>query len=209
MQALVTFVTIIYIIVSLVMVLSILLQAGKGGGLGSALGGGASQGVFGGGGGADFMAKLTQGFAATFMICAMFLAYASAHAGSGFLEQQDKGTVGTLKGTDEIDYEFVGYNPQKLPTPEEGRRKQAQAAALVPAQSAADGAAPPAPADEAPSGAPTPDEEGDDIANRGEVPDSERGESPHSGDESLQNPSADAEENGDSPADEAVDEDLG
>ena len=55
-----TFVTIVFVVVALVMVLSILLQSGKGGGLGSALGGGASQTVFGGSGGADFISKLTQ-----------------------------------------------------------------------------------------------------------------------------------------------------
>ena len=41
-----TFVTIVFVADALVMVLSILLQSGKGGGLGSALGGGASQTVF-------------------------------------------------------------------------------------------------------------------------------------------------------------------
>ena len=51
-----TFITIVYVIGARVRGLSILLQAGKGGGRGSALGGGASQGVFGGGGGADLSA---------------------------------------------------------------------------------------------------------------------------------------------------------
>ncbi|WP_052559347.1 preprotein translocase subunit SecG, partial [Enhygromyxa salina] len=132
-----TFITIIYIIVALIMILSILLQAGKGGGLGSALGGGASQGVFGGGGGADFMSKLTQGFAATFMICAMYLAYASAHAGSEFLSEQDDGSADLLEADEEIDYERLGPRAQPLPTPEEGKAMQAKAAALVPAQTEA------------------------------------------------------------------------
>jgi preprotein translocase subunit SecG len=116
-----TFITIIYVIVALMMVLAILLQAGKGGGLGSALGGGASQGVFGGGGGADFMAKLTPGMAATFMICAMYLAYASAHAGSEFLEGEDAGSSEILDANDEINFEALGINPQPLPTPEEAK----------------------------------------------------------------------------------------
>ena len=148
-----TFITIIYIIVALIMILSILLQAGKGGGLGSALGGGASQGVFGGGGGADFMSKMTQGFAATFMICAMYLAYASAHAGSEFLASQDDGTEGLLEADEEIDYEKLGPRAKNLPSPEEGKAKQAAAAAMVPAQTEApagmiDDVAPPAEADD-------------------------------------------------------------
>ena len=86
----VTFLTVVYILVATVMVLAILLQSGKGGGLGAALGGGASQTVFGGGGGADFMAKLTQVCAAAFMVLAMYLAYASAHSGSDFLQDNSE-----------------------------------------------------------------------------------------------------------------------
>jgi preprotein translocase subunit SecG len=127
-----TFVTIIFIVVALMMILSILLQAGKGGGLGTALGGGASQGVFGSGGGADFMSKLTQGFAATFMISAMYLAYASAHAGSDFLENSDEGAEDMLDDDEEINYERLGPRAQELPSPEEGKAMQAKAAALVP-----------------------------------------------------------------------------
>jgi len=178
-----TFITIIYVIVAFMMVLAILLQAGKGGGLGSALGGGASQSVFGGGGGADFMAKLTQGFAATFMICAMYLAYASAHAGSEFLEGEDAGSTEMLDANDEIDYERLGPGAQPLPTPEEGKAMQAKASALVPAQSEAPGQSG-APSDEgavAPS--PVPSEGGD-------TPESDRGDSPQRDEESRQQPPA-------------------
>lgn len=182
-----TFITIIYVIVALMMVLAILLQAGKGGGLGSALGGGASQGVFGGGGGADFMAKLTQGFAATFMICAMYLAYASAHAGSDFLEGEDAGSTELLGADEEIDFERIGINPQPLPSPEEGKAMQAKAATMVPALSESEAPTEPTPV-------PTPTE-GGDIANedRGDSPADNRGDSPQRGEESLQNSPDDAE----------------
>ena len=130
-----TFITIIFVIVALIMVLTILLQSGKGGGLGSALGGGASQSVFGGAGGADFMSKMTQGFAATFMITAMYLAYASAHAGSDFLASEDEGSEGLFDSDQEINPEGLGPNPLTLPTTEEGKRMQANASASVPAQS--------------------------------------------------------------------------
>ncbi len=133
-----TFVTIVFVIVSLVMVLAILLQAGKGGGMGTALGGTASQGVFGGGGQADFMAKLTQGFAATFMISAMYLAYASAHAGSKFLAAEDQGGSTMLDDDEEFDPEMIGYRPLPLPTREEAKRKQLAASLSVPAQTPLD-----------------------------------------------------------------------
>jgi preprotein translocase subunit SecG len=153
-----TFITIIFIIVALMMILSILLQAGKGGGLGTALGGGASQGVFGSGGGADFMSKLTQGFAATFMISAMYLAYASAHAGSDFLESSDEGAEDLLDDDEEINYERLGPRPQVLPSPEEGKLMQAKAAALVPPVSEAPAdLVEPAPADPNPPGGNVPD----------------------------------------------------
>jgi preprotein translocase subunit SecG len=162
-----TFVTIIFVIVALMMILSILLQAGKGGGLGTALGGGASQGVFGSGGGADFMSKLTQGFAATFMISAMYLAYASAHAGSEFLEDSDEGAEDMLDADEEINYERLGPRPQSLPSPEEGKALQAKAATLVP------------PLSEAPAELlDTPPLDTPADTERGNSPDAERGDSP-------------------------------
>jgi preprotein translocase subunit SecG len=172
-----TFVTIIFVIVSLMMILSILLQAGKGGGLGTALGGGASQGVFGSGGGADFMSKLTQGFAATFMISAMYLAYASAHAGSEFLESSDEGAADALDADAEINYERLGPRPRELPSPEEGKALQAKAAALVPPLSEApEGLEPATPVQPTtPTMPATPDTQG------GDSPDVERGDSAQGG----------------------------
>lgn len=211
-----TFITIIYVIVAFVMVLSILLQSGKGGGLGSALGGGASQSVFGGGGGVDFMSKLTQGFAFTFMISAMYLAYASAHAGSKYLEGEDQGSVGMIADDEEINPERLGPRPQRLPSAEEGKAMQADASALVPAQSEAAGADPAAlpaalPDEGEASGASaelpaentTPEDGNNPLAKigmgdqpaeepasgdekRGDSPTSERGDSPRSGEENLQ-----------------------
>jgi preprotein translocase subunit SecG len=115
-----TFVTIIFITVSLVLVVSILLQAGRGGGLSAGLGG-ASQGVFGGGGGADFMSRLTQAVAGVFMISAIYLAYEGAHTGSEFLKEAGK-DVDEEAALDpgEIDWEnLVG---SALPLPESGTK---------------------------------------------------------------------------------------
>jgi preprotein translocase subunit SecG len=115
-----TFVEIVYVLITVVMILVVLLQAGRGGGLGTALGGGASQGVFGGGGGADFLAKLTQGLAAGFMVCAVYLAYASAHTGSSRLQAESDETQLELFDEDEaVDYERIGEGTP-LPLPEPG-----------------------------------------------------------------------------------------
>jgi preprotein translocase subunit SecG len=134
-----TLVTIIFVLVSIFMILAILMQAGKGGGMGSALGGGASQSVFGGGGGADVMAKITQGFATAFMVCAIYLAYASSHSGSDFLQDQsevweDEANLATEDG--EVDYERVapsGNRALALPTKDRAATMRASAAAAAPA----------------------------------------------------------------------------
>lgn len=129
------FVEIVYVFITVVMILVVLLQAGRGGGLGTALGGGASQGVFGGGGGADFLAKLTQGLAAGFMICAVYLAYASAHTGSSRLQAESDETQLELVDEDEaVDYERIGEGTP-LPLPEPGGGSVIpQPAAIAPAE---------------------------------------------------------------------------
>ncbi len=119
------FVEIVYIFVTVVLILVVLLQAGRGGGLGTALGGGASQGVFGGGGGADFLAKLTQGLAAGFMVCAVYLAYASAHTESDRLVNASVDTKQDLVDDDEeVDYERIGEGTP-LVLPEAGAAAEA------------------------------------------------------------------------------------
>ena len=132
-----TFVTIIFVLVSVFMILAILMQAGKGGGLGSALGGGASQSVFGGGGGADIMAKITQGFATAFMICAIYLAYAGSHSGSDFLKSQSEtweDEANLVEEDGDVNYERIapsGNRALPLPSKEaaEAMRETAEAAA--------------------------------------------------------------------------------
>jgi len=110
-----TIVTYIYVPIACIMVLIILLQAGKGG-MGTALGGGASQSVFGGGGASAFMESLTKGFAAAFMLCVLFLAYASAHSGSSALREGGEETeeIEAIDDGSEINYERIGPNPLVL-----------------------------------------------------------------------------------------------
>src|SRR5512137_1887784 len=71
----VTLVTVIHIIVCLFLILVILLQAGKGGGMGAAFGGAGSQTVFGGRGAATFLSKVTSVMAFLFVFTSMLLAY--------------------------------------------------------------------------------------------------------------------------------------
>ena len=73
----VTFVTIVHIFVSVFMILSILLQSGKGGGMGALGGGGAASQVFGGRGAGNFLSRLTTAAAAIFFCTSLYLSVSS------------------------------------------------------------------------------------------------------------------------------------
>ena len=78
-----TLLNVIHVLVCLFLILVVLLQQGRGGGLGS-MGGGAQ--VFGGRGSGNFMTRLTAICAAIFMLTSMSLAYLSS-AGDRELKQ--------------------------------------------------------------------------------------------------------------------------
>ncbi len=69
-----TFLAIVHVFVCMFLILVVLLQQGRGGGLGSAFGG-ASQQVFGGRGAGNFMTRLTWGCAVVFILTSVSLAY--------------------------------------------------------------------------------------------------------------------------------------
>ena len=75
----ITLVTIVHVAACVVLILVILLQAGKGGGMGSAFGGG-SQTVFGGRGAQTFLGKVTSACAAIFMLTSLTLAYQASRS---------------------------------------------------------------------------------------------------------------------------------
>ncbi len=77
-ESMYTFVSIVYVFVCLFLILVVLLQSGKGGGLGSAFGGGASQQIFGGAGAGNLLTRLTAGFAFAFMALSVWLAFLSS-----------------------------------------------------------------------------------------------------------------------------------
>ena len=86
-----TAVLILHIIVCLFLMLVVLLQAGKGGGMGAAFGGGsggsASGSVFGGSGAGGFLRKLTIGAATLFMVTSMTLAYFASASSADALKR--------------------------------------------------------------------------------------------------------------------------
>jgi preprotein translocase subunit SecG len=76
-----TFLIIVHVVVSAILILVILLQAGKGDGLGGAFGG-STQAVFGGRGAQTFLGKVTSAAAAVFMLTSLSLSYLSTRSGS-------------------------------------------------------------------------------------------------------------------------------
>ena len=81
-----TLITVLHVIVCLFLMLTVLLQSGKGGGMGAAFGGGGNAAtVFGGSGASGFLKRLTAIAGTVFMITSMVLAFiASRDSGDAF-----------------------------------------------------------------------------------------------------------------------------
>jgi preprotein translocase subunit SecG len=71
------FLTVLHVMVSIVLIVVVLLQHGKGADIGAVFGGGASSTVFGSRGAGNFLTKLTTGSALIFMVTSLSLAYLS------------------------------------------------------------------------------------------------------------------------------------
>jgi preprotein translocase subunit SecG len=96
-----TFVSIIHVFVCLVLMFVVLLQQGKGGGMGSAFGGASAQ-VFGGSGAGNILTRATAICAGIFMITSVSLAYMSSSGDRALRakvvqEQGKKKEKGTLR----------------------------------------------------------------------------------------------------------------
>jgi preprotein translocase subunit SecG len=96
-----TFLDIVHIFVCAVLMFVVLLQQGKGGGLGAAFGGGAAAQVFGGRGAGNILTRATAICAGIFMLTSVSLAYLSssgdralkAKAAQEAAKQKDQGTA--------------------------------------------------------------------------------------------------------------------
>lgn len=96
-----TLITILHAIVSLFLILTILLQSGKGGGMGGAFGGSNAGTVFGGGGASTFLRKMTAVAATIFMATSMVLAFIASHDSSDALEKFGRSQADLAKKKEE------------------------------------------------------------------------------------------------------------
>ncbi|HEU4725989.1 MAG TPA: preprotein translocase subunit SecG [Candidatus Eisenbacteria bacterium] len=75
--------TVIHLIACLALMISILLQSGKGGGLAGAFGGGSSQTLFGGRGAASFLSRASTVLAIVFFVTSLTLGLSASRNSSG------------------------------------------------------------------------------------------------------------------------------
>ena len=90
-----TLLDIIHVSVCVFLMFVVLLQQGKGGGMGAAFGGGAAQQVFGGRGAGNLLTRATAVCAAVFMLTSVSLAYVASSGDrelkARIIEEQRKG----------------------------------------------------------------------------------------------------------------------
>lgn len=80
------FLTVLHVSVCIILILIVLLQAGKGANMGAAFGG-SSQTVFGSSGAGSFLGKLTTIVATVFMLTSLTLSYFSVSTGSSVMDK--------------------------------------------------------------------------------------------------------------------------
>jgi preprotein translocase subunit SecG len=85
--------TILHIFVSFFLVLVVLIQPGKSGGIGAALGGAGAQQVFGGRGAGNFLSRTTWVSAAVFFLTSMTLAYLSSSTDDSLIDRAEAGVI--------------------------------------------------------------------------------------------------------------------
>jgi preprotein translocase subunit SecG len=119
-----TVLIVIHVVCSFLLVVAILLQSGKGGGLAAGFGGaGAGTQVFGGAGAGGFLSKATIGLAAIFMSTSLALAYISSQPRSAMSLEG-----GAATGNQEekiIDQGGAGGNGAAAPAADEAGQDEA------------------------------------------------------------------------------------
>ncbi|MEK6682215.1 MAG: preprotein translocase subunit SecG [Nitrospirota bacterium] len=114
-----TLLVMVHIVMSIVLILIVLLQAGKGADVGAAFGGGSSHTVFGSRGAGTFLSRLTAAAAIIFMLTSLSLAYLSR-------ERTASSVVDTMKqkGSQTAPAEKPAQQPSAAPEGQpEGQKK--------------------------------------------------------------------------------------
>jgi preprotein translocase subunit SecG len=148
---------VLHIIVCSFLVLVVLLQAGKGGGVGIAFGGGGSQTVFGSSGAGNFLTKITAICATIFFVNSLALAYLSSASDSNRLRALSEKQALSKKADQEAKNKVLGdVDKARKDLQKSGAAPTSSAPATTPAPSSSAPATTPAPSSSAPATTPTP-----------------------------------------------------
>jgi preprotein translocase subunit SecG len=137
---------VLHVVVCTFLVLVVLLQAGKGGGVGIAFGGGGSQTVFGSSGAGNFLTKLTAICATIFFLNSLGLAYLSSASDSNRLRSLSEKQGAAKKAEQDAKAKVLGDV--------EKARKDLEKSGAAPASSSSSPSS--APATGTPAGSATP-----------------------------------------------------
>jgi preprotein translocase subunit SecG len=129
-----TFLIVLHVMICLLLIVTVLLQFGKGAEMGAIMGGGASQAVFSSSAKGNFMTKLTTILAVSFMLNSIVLTYmVSAQARRSAFDAEAP-IAAPLSDMEEFDTNIQTAPAQDGPTPrEDGRSQTAEPGAPVPA----------------------------------------------------------------------------
>ncbi|HEY2731268.1 MAG TPA: preprotein translocase subunit SecG [Polyangia bacterium] len=130
----VTFLTGLHIVVCIFLIIVVLLQAGKGGGMGIAFGGGGSQTVFGSSGAGNFLTKLTSVTAFLFLVTSLGLAHYSSQQDSKRLQRLAERKADEKK----VEDERAAKMKSELDKAREAAQKKPGGTELAPASSASE-----------------------------------------------------------------------
>lgn len=142
------FLTVLHVMVSLVLIVVVLLQHGKGADIGAVFGGGASSTVFGSRGAGNFLTKLTTGSALLFMVTSLSLAYlANTSSTQELFEDRPAAVAPATEGESAPSGEpatggFEEVKPPEAAAPAASNEASAPAASAEPAAPQAAPAAP-------------------------------------------------------------------
>ncbi len=134
-----TFVTIVHVLLCVFMIFVILLQPGKDAGMGSALGGGAATSAFGGRGAVTFLSKVTGICAALFFLTSLGLSFVglkTSVVGDGSVSSSGVDIPNPLGPSDVIDAGTVDSATTGAPPPMETAAPPAAPVAPKPASPA-------------------------------------------------------------------------
>lgn len=129
MDTLITLITVFHIVIAILLVITVLLQPGKGGDLGSMFGGGMSDSIFGSSGAVPFLTKTTRVLAVLFLVTSLSLGFfltrdykssvvKDAPAGQ-FHDEFQESPEGAEPGNQDVSSKYPGAKEGKSSSPDE------------------------------------------------------------------------------------------